>query len=101
MSTKRKQDAPDKAEDQTVEQEGPKLEQEDWDAVKGGERAPTGLPDNGNLRSDPINASKPDDLPEEDDDNPYQESDEALPDDEEEAAIARDPSKQKSRFDEV
>jgi hypothetical protein len=35
------------------------------------------------------------------DDNPYQESDEALPDDEEEASISRDPSREGSRFDEI
>lgn len=101
MSAKRKQDAPDQAEDRTEEQRGPTLEQEDWDAVKGAEAAPTGVPDEGDLRQEPINAPEPDDLPEEDDDNPYRESDEALPDEEEEAALARDPSKQKSRFDEV
>jgi hypothetical protein len=37
---------------------------------------------------------------EDDDDNAYQDSDEALPDDEEEAAISRDPSRQGTRFDE-
>lgn len=40
-------------------------------------------------------------LPEEDDDNPAQESDEALPNDEEERVLSRDPSKEGSRFDEV
>ncbi len=40
-------------------------------------------------------------LPDEDDDNPYQESDEALPDDLEEAVLRKDPSKEGSRFDEV
>lgn len=40
-------------------------------------------------------------LPDEDDDNPYQESDEALPDDLEEAVLGKDPSKEGSRFDEV
>lgn len=35
------------------------------------------------------------------DDNPYQESDQALPDDEEEAAISRHPSREGSRFDEI
>jgi hypothetical protein len=35
-------------------------------------------------------------LPEEDDDNPYQNSDEALPDDEEEAAIRRNLSREDS-----
>jgi hypothetical protein len=101
MNVKRKRDVPDKAKDRAVEQEAPTLEQEDWDAVKGGEPAQTGTPDQGDLRKEPINPPESDDLPEEDDDNPYQESDEALPDEEEEAALARDPSKQKSRFDEV
>ncbi|MBS9722544.1 hypothetical protein JYU29_17755 [Tianweitania sp. BSSL-BM11] len=36
-----------------------------------------------------------------DDDNPYQESDEALPDDQEERSIARDNSREGSRFDQV
>ncbi|MRG56749.1 hypothetical protein GF108_14300 [Phyllobacterium sp. SYP-B3895] len=35
---------------------------------------------------------------EEDDDNPYQNSDEALPDDEEELEIARDPEREGRRF---
>lgn len=37
----------------------------------------------------------------EDDDNPYEESDEALPDDREERALDRDNSKERPRFDEV
>ena len=41
------------------------------------------------------------DLPEEDNDNPFQESDEALPDDLEEAVLRKDPSRESSRFDEV
>lgn len=41
------------------------------------------------------------DLPEEDDDNPFQESDEALPDDVEEMVLDKDPSRQGSRFDEI
>jgi len=40
-------------------------------------------------------------LPEEDDDNPYQNSDEALPEDEEERAISNDPGREGTRFDEV
>ncbi|MCR5858555.1 hypothetical protein [Mesorhizobium sp. J428] len=40
-------------------------------------------------------------LPEEDDDNPYQESDEALPNELEEAVLRKDPSREGSRFDEV
>ncbi|MHC1548357.1 hypothetical protein [Phyllobacterium sp. K27] len=38
------------------------------------------------------------DLSEDDDDNPYQESDAALPDDEEEAEIAIDPEREGHRF---
>ena len=38
------------------------------------------------------------DLSEDDDDNAYQESDEALPDDEEEREIARDPEREGRRF---
>jgi hypothetical protein len=38
---------------------------------------------------------------EEDDDNAYQESDEALPDDAEEAAISRNPSREGGRFDDT
>ena len=38
---------------------------------------------------------------EEDDDNSYQESDEALPNDTEEAAISRNPSRDGGRFDET
>ncbi|MEK1887896.1 MAG: hypothetical protein AAAB35_10070 [Phyllobacterium sp.] len=38
------------------------------------------------------------DVSEEDDDNPYQNSDEALPDDEEELEIARDPEREGRRF---
>ena len=38
---------------------------------------------------------------EEDDDNPHQESDAALPDDADEDAIADDPSREATRFDEV
>ncbi len=41
------------------------------------------------------------DVEEEDDDNAYQESDEALPDDAEEAAISRNPSREGGRFDET
>ena len=34
-------------------------------------------------------------------DNPYNKSDEALPDDEDESSISRNPSKEGGRFDEV
>lgn len=71
------------------ELEGPDLEQPDWDDLQGvgGEVLPDSLPENGDFRYDEDEeATEP---LEEDDDNPYQDSDEALPDDDEEAAIGR------------
>lgn len=44
---------------------------------------------------------EPGDLPEEDDDNPYQESDDALPEDGEERAIFDDFDREGARFDET
>ncbi|TIS55070.1 hypothetical protein [Mesorhizobium sp.] len=76
--------APRKKPDDTSE--CPTIEQQDWDAVKGAKILPDGGPGNGD--------EKGGDLPEENDDNAYQDSDEALPDDEEERAISRNPSKQ-------
>lgn len=40
-------------------------------------------------------------LPTSGDDNPYQNSDEALPEAEEEVSLARDPSREGSRFSEI
>ncbi len=45
-----------------------------------------------------IDSADAGDLSEDDDDNPYQESDAALPDDEEEAEIAFDPEREEHRF---
>lgn len=88
---------PDRPEDET-RNEGPALEEQDWEAIESGAITPDSIPENGDLRYD---AEPPGEAPEEDDDNPYQDSDEALPDDREENAIARDPSREGSRFDEV
>lgn len=90
MAAKEKRDERDRI-------EGPVIEQQDWDALEGAE--PTSTPDNGDLRYEPENQSGH--LPEEDDDNEYQESDEALPDDEEERALRRDPAKERGRLDEA
>jgi hypothetical protein len=78
------------------ETEAPGIEQQDWDALEGSPILPDSVATNG----DP-DAKAQGVLPEEDDDNPYQESDEALPDDEEERVLSRDPSKEGSRFDEA
>lgn len=80
------------------ETEAPSIEEQDWDALEGGKFQPDSVAVNG----DPQDAAEPGgDLPEEDDDNPFQDSDEALPDDEEERVLSKDPSKEGSRFDEV
>lgn len=77
---------------------GPNIEEQDWEALEGGKLEPVSAPENGDLRY----AEKDDDisgeLPEENDDNPYQESDAALPDDSEEEAIAGNPSRDDQRF---
>lgn len=71
--------------------EGPDLEQQDWDAVVTGDLSPDSMPENGDEASD---------LPDEDDDNAFQHSDEVLPDDEEEAELRRHPTHERSRFGE-
>ena len=90
---------PDRREDEDeTRNEGPALEEQDWEAIESGAITPDSIPENGDLRYD---VEPPGEAPEEDDDNAYQNSDEALPDDREEAAITRDPSREGSRFDEV
>jgi hypothetical protein len=81
-----------------IEAGGPALQENDWDAIEAGEMEPTDTPANGDIR---FREEKPGDLADEDDDNEYQESDEALPDDAEERAIARNPAHEGGRFDEV
>ena len=58
----------------------------DWDAMAGDEIE---TPADEILADELSEEPKADDAPEEDDDNPFQESDEALPDDAEERAIRR------------
>ncbi|MDX8451212.1 hypothetical protein RFM98_00425 [Mesorhizobium sp. VK9D] len=78
--------------------EAPAIEQQDWDTFEGNKVLPDSvIAENG--APDPQETKGT--VPEEDDDNPYQESDEALPDDAEERGLSRDPSKEGSRFDEV
>lgn len=93
MSTKRT--ASNERDDPT---DAPALEEQDWEAVRQGRLVPGSAPENGDLRYD---VERSGDLPGEDDDNPFQESDEALPDDDDEAAIERNPGKEGGRFDET
>jgi hypothetical protein len=81
--------------------DGPVIEQQDWDALRGADIETTSVPENGDLRYGEGEIEKSGELPGEDDDNAYQESDEALPDDEDESSITRNPAKQGGRFDEV
>lgn len=75
----------------------PALEEQDWEAIESGSLQPDSMPENGDFRFDEPSGE----LPSEDDDNAYQNSDEALPDDGEEGAIRRSPDKSGTRFDEV
>lgn len=89
---------PDPRNADDARQEGPALEEQDWEAIESGALTPDSMPENGDLRYD---SPRDGELPGEDEDNPYQNSDEALPEDRDEAALARDPSKEGGRFDEV
>lgn len=76
------------------EVEAPTREQQDWNAIKGAKILPDSVAGEGGLEKDG-------ELPDENDDNAYQDSDDALPDDAEEAAIKRDPARRGGPFDEV
>lgn len=78
--------------------EGPVLEQQDRDVVETGAITPDSLPENGDFDR---GVEESGDAPEEDDDNAYQNSDEALPDDGQEAAISRNPAREGGRFDDA
>lgn len=81
---------------ETPEQiDGPALEQQDWDDLAGVEK-PVSRPDNGDLRYPSGGIRKSGRLPGENDDNPYQGSDEALPEDVEEDALADDEATDRS-----
>lgn len=94
-------DTPRKDRDNNTLPDEPIIEEQDWDALDAGEAKPVAIPENGDLRYSENEAEPSGDLPGEDDDNPCQESDEALPDDEEEAAISRNISHEGGRFDEI
>lgn len=81
-----------------VRAEGPALEEQEWDDLeraapfarraRAAERVGDPAPPTGEARD-------------EEDDNPYQHSDEALPDDRGEAVLRRNPSREGGHFDEV
>jgi hypothetical protein len=72
------------------------IETQDWDEIGTEEvQADDELSIRGERQVESEDAG---DLSEDDDDNPYQESDEALPDDEEEKEISFDPEREGRRF---
>ena len=75
--------------------DGSDLQQQDWEQLEGADLL-------AEEDADDASDAEPDgELDGEDDDNAYQESDDALPDDAEEKAIARDPSREGGLFDEI
>jgi hypothetical protein len=79
----------DKVDRTEVEREGPAIEQQDWDEFAGAEFDPDAAAERDEMLSDIEQEGEvaTEESLEEDDDNPYQDSDEALPDDDEEQAI--------------
>ena len=86
---------PRTGDDDSPNVEGPTIEQQD--AIKRGQILPGSVSENGDMR---YGVEKDGELTEEDDDNALQDSDDALPIDEEEAAIKRHPTRE-GRFDET
>jgi hypothetical protein len=84
----------DEARTSNTEVESPTPRGQDWDAINGGKILQDSASEDGGIEKDG-------ELADEDDDNAYQNSAEALPDDAEEAAIARDPARRGGPFDEV
>ena len=85
MDRNRKRDA-----ESTPLPDRPGLAGQDWEAIESGAIEPEAVYDNGDIRYEDEPTGE---LPGEDEDNPYQESDEALPDEGEERAISRDTDK--------
>ncbi len=93
---KRPQDGPEAADDGIGERPG--LASVDWDEVQSASVTPERPSDGMSGLAEP----DPDgELPGEDEDNPFMDPDEALPDDREERVLRRDPGKEGGRFDEV
>jgi hypothetical protein len=82
-------------------EEAPTESRPDWEALRPAELDPAAPAKADEER--PVNGGieKTGEHPEEDDDNAFEDSDEALPDDREERALARHPGREGSRFDEI
>ncbi len=83
-----------------ISEEAPQRSEQDWDEVKGVEFTP----EDAEGENAPLDQSGRVDTDEhygEGEDNPYMESDEALPDAEEEEVLRRNNAREGGRFDEV
>lgn len=83
-----------------ISDEAPKRARQDWDEVRGVEFIPEDAEGDG-VPFDRSGRVDTDEHYGEGQDNPYMESDEALPDDEEERTFQRNNSREGGRFDEV
>jgi len=96
MAENRKREAPE-----DVRDEAPKRAEGDWESVRGAEDVPAGVKDGKTVPLDRSGRVDTDQHYAEGQDNPYMESDEALPDDEEEEVFRRNNAREGGRFDEV
>lgn len=83
-----------------VSEEAPRRREQDWDAVKGVEFTLEDA-EGDNVPADTSGRVNTDEHYGEGEDNPYLESDEALPNDEEEEVLRRNNAREGGRFDEV
>ena len=96
MANPQKTEKPD---DSATMAESPPLPTSDWDGLSEEVEAP--IEDLDAIGPNGIETEDSTESLEEEDDNPYQDSDEALPDDKEEAAINRDLYREGKFFNEV
>lgn len=83
-----------------VSEETPRRREQDWDAVKGVEYTLEDA-EGDNVPADQSGRVSTDEHYGEGQDNPYMESDEALPEDDEEKVLRRNNAREGGRFDEV
>ncbi|WP_173932747.1 hypothetical protein [Chelativorans sp. Marseille-P2723] len=95
MNDKRKKEAPE-----DLSEEAPKRAEPDWDAIKGVQYTPEDE-EGDSVPLDQSGKVSTDEHYGEGEDNPYMESDEALPDDEEEKVFRRNNAREGGRFNEV
>jgi len=96
MAENKKRQAPD-----DVLDEAPRRAEGDWESLRGTEDIPAGSEDGKSVPLDRSGRVDTDEHYAEGEDNPYMESDDALPSDEEEEVFRRNNAREGGRFDEV